>query len=35
VRWLPYGGELEKNRVAMARFGTVLKAIEAVARAIG
>jgi type II restriction enzyme len=33
VRWLPYG-ELEKNREAMARFGTGLKAIEAVARAI-
>lgn len=34
VRWLPYG-ELERNRVAMARFGTGLKAVEAVARAIG
>ncbi len=31
VRFLPYG-ELERNREAMARFGTGLKAVEAVAR---
>jgi type II restriction enzyme len=31
VRFLPYG-ELEKNRDVMARFGTGLKAVEAVAR---
>lgn len=31
VRFLPYG-ELEKNREVMARFGTGLKAVEAVAR---
>jgi type II restriction enzyme len=31
VRWLPYG-ELERNRDAMARFGTGLKAVDAVAR---
>ncbi|HEY6002786.1 MAG TPA: type II restriction endonuclease [Anaeromyxobacter sp.] len=31
VRWVPYG-ELERNRDAMARFGTGLKAVEAVAR---
>jgi type II restriction enzyme len=31
VRYLPYG-ELERNRDAMARFGSGLKAIEAVAR---
>ena len=34
VRFLPYG-ELEKHREAMARFGQGLKAIEAVARALG
>jgi type II restriction enzyme len=34
VRWLPYG-ELERNREAMARFGSGLKAVEAVARALG
>jgi type II restriction enzyme len=34
VRWLPYG-ELERNREAMARFGTGLKAVEAVARRLG
>lgn len=33
VRFLPYG-ELEKNRDAMARFGTGLKALEAVARVL-
>jgi type II restriction enzyme len=33
VRWLPYG-ELERNREAMARFGSGLKAVEAVARAL-
>ncbi|MBI2751899.1 MAG: type II restriction endonuclease [Betaproteobacteria bacterium] len=33
VHFLPYG-ELERNREAMARFGTGLKAVEAVARAI-
>lgn len=33
VRYLPYS-ELEKNREAMARFGTGLKAIEAVARVL-
>lgn len=31
VRFLPYG-ELEKNRESMARFGTGLKAVEAVSR---
>lgn len=31
VRWVPYG-ELERNRDAMARFGTGLKAVEAIAR---
>jgi len=31
VRYLPYG-ELERHRAAMARFGTGLKAVEAVAR---
>ena len=31
VRYLPYG-ELERNREAMARFGTGLKAIDAIAR---
>lgn len=31
VRWVPYG-ELERNRGAMAKFGTGLKAVEAVAR---
>ncbi|MGB8930349.1 MAG: type II restriction endonuclease [Anaeromyxobacteraceae bacterium] len=34
VRWLPYS-VLRENRVAMARFGTGLKAIEAVAQVIG
>lgn len=34
VRFLPYS-ELERNRAAMARFGEGLKAIQAVARAIG
>jgi type II restriction enzyme len=34
VRYLPYG-ELERNRDAMARFGSGLKAIEAVARTLG
>ncbi len=33
VRYLPYG-ELERHREAMARFGTGLKAIEAVARTL-
>ncbi len=33
VRWLPYG-ELERNREAMAKFGTGMKAMEAVARPI-
>lgn len=33
VRYLPYG-ELERNREAMARFGSGLKAIEAVARTL-
>jgi type II restriction enzyme len=33
VRYLPYG-ELERNRDAMARFGSGLKAIEAVARTL-
>ena len=33
VRFLPYG-ELEKNRGAMARFGSGLKAVEAVARTL-
>lgn len=33
VRWLPYG-ELDENRHAMARFGSGLKAIEAVAKRI-
>jgi type II restriction enzyme len=33
VRFLPYG-ELEKNRDAMGRFGTGLKAVEAVARTL-
>jgi type II restriction enzyme len=33
VRYLAYG-DLERNREAMARFGTGLKAIEAVARAL-
>lgn len=33
VRFLPYG-ELERNRDAMARFGTGLKALDAVARTI-
>lgn len=33
VRYLPYG-ELERNREAMARFGTGLKSIEAVARTL-
>lgn len=33
VRFLPYG-ELEKNRESMARFGTGLKAVEAVARTL-
>lgn len=33
VRFLPYG-ELEKNRESMARFGTGLKAIEAVSRVL-
>lgn len=31
VRFLPYG-ELERNRESMARFGTGLKAVEAVSR---
>ncbi len=31
VRWVPYG-ELERNREAMLRFGTGLKAMEAIAR---
>ena len=34
VRFLPYG-ELEKHREAMARFGQGMKAVEAVARALG
>jgi type II restriction enzyme len=34
VRFLPYG-DLERNRAAMARFGTGLKAVEAVARVMG
>ncbi len=34
VRWLPYG-ELERNRDATARFGSGLKAVEAVARGLG
>jgi type II restriction enzyme len=34
VRWLPYS-VLRANRAAMARFGTGLKAIEAVAQPIG
>jgi type II restriction enzyme len=34
VRWLPYG-ELERNREAMARFGTGMKAVESVARVLG
>lgn len=33
VRYLPYS-ELERNREAMARFGTGLKAVEAVARTL-
>lgn len=33
VRYLPYG-ELERNREAMARFGSGLKAVEAVARTL-
>lgn len=33
VRYVPYG-DLDRNREAMARFGTGLKAIEAVARAL-
>jgi type II restriction enzyme len=33
VRFLPYG-ELEKHREAMARFGTGMKAVEAVAKAL-
>ncbi len=33
VRFLPYG-ELERNREAMGRFGTGLKAVEAVARTL-
>jgi type II restriction enzyme len=33
VRFLPYG-ELEKNRESMARFGTGLKAVEAVSRVL-
>lgn len=33
VRFLPYG-ELEKNRAAMARFGSGIKAVEAVARTL-
>ena len=33
VRYLPYG-ELERNRGAMARFGSGMKAIEAVARRV-
>jgi type II restriction enzyme len=31
VRWVPYG-ELEKNREAMGKFGTGLKAVESIAR---
>jgi type II restriction enzyme len=31
VRWIPYG-ELERNRGAVARFGTGLKGVEAIAR---
>ena len=34
VRFLPYG-ELERNREAMARFGTGIKAVQAVARTLG
>jgi type II restriction enzyme len=33
VRYLPYG-ELERNRASMARFGSGLKAVEAVARVL-
>lgn len=33
VRFLPYG-ELERNRSAMARFGTGIKAVQAVARTL-
>ena len=33
VRFLPYG-ELERNRESMARFGTGLKAVEAVSRVL-
>ena len=33
VRWLPYG-ELDRNREAMAKFGTGMKAMEAIARPI-
>ena len=33
VRYLPYG-ELERHREAMARFGTGLKAVEAIARVL-
>jgi type II restriction enzyme len=31
VRYLPYG-ELQRNRLAMARFGAGLKAVEAASR---
>jgi type II restriction enzyme len=31
VRYMPYG-DLERNRAAMARFGTGMKAVDAIAR---
>jgi type II restriction enzyme len=34
ISYLPYG-ELERHREAMAKFGTGLKAIKAIARKIG
>jgi type II restriction enzyme len=34
VRYLPYG-ELEKHRAAIARFGSGLKGVEAIARRLG
>lgn len=34
ISYLPYG-ELERNRDAMAKFGTGLKAIKAISRKIG
>lgn len=33
VRYLPYG-ELERNREAMARFGSGMKSVEAIARTL-